>query len=89
MKRATITFPDELEAKLERYLNAQATPPTLSKLVQVALDDYLKNEEWTKRQVRLPRGPFRMTPAALGSGERDISVNHDKHLADATLNDGD
>ena len=85
MKRATITFPDELEAKLEAYLSEQAAPPTLSKLVQVALDEYLTNQEWLKRQVRLPQGPLRITPAEVGSGESDISLNHDDHVTDKQL----
>jgi metal-responsive CopG/Arc/MetJ family transcriptional regulator len=42
MKRATITFPDELEQKLNAYLKGQRTPPSLSTVVQVALDEYLE-----------------------------------------------
>jgi len=90
MKRATITFPDELEAKLEAYLSNQAAPPTLSKLVQVALDEYLTNQEWLKRQVRPPKEGLKLSDlpvAQIGSGESDVSINHDAYLAEAALND--
>lgn len=63
MKRATITFPDALEKKLEAYLAEQRTPPSLSTVVQVALEEYLENQKWAKYEVRLASGPLELTVA--------------------------
>ena len=92
VKRATITFPDELEAKLERYLSRQAAPPSLSKLVQVALDEYFISQEWVERQVRPPKRELDLSAlpvAREGSGETDVSINHDAHFVEVALNDRD
>ncbi len=82
MKRATITFPDDLERKLESYYAQQPAPPSLSKLVQVALDEYLENLMWQERGLRARRGSLSVTPAEKGSGKNDVSERHDHYLAE-------
>ncbi|MDQ3460156.1 MAG: hypothetical protein M3498_12775, partial [Deinococcota bacterium] len=83
MKRATITFPDELEQKLNAYLKGQRTPPSLSTVVQVALDEYLENQKWAEYDVRPASGPLTITVSDEGSAASDVSINHDRYLADA------
>jgi Arc/MetJ-type ribon-helix-helix transcriptional regulator len=85
MKRATITIPDELEAKLEEYVRRQEVPPALTAVVQTALREFLERRERGsgEREFR----PFRITPAEKGSGLSDVSVNHDKYLAEAAYED--
>ena len=83
MRRATITIPDDLEAQLNTYLAAQEAPPSLAALVQAALRSYLKQQRLKERQFRPPRAALRVTPATAGSGLRDVSVEHDRELADA------
>lgn len=90
MKRATITIPDELEAKLDEYVRRQEVPPALTAVVQTALREFLeKRERFGGREVRPASGPLRITPVKEkdGSGESDVSVNHDKYLAEATYED--
>ena len=82
MKRATITIPDELERDLERFMAAQATPPTLAALVQSALRRYLAEEQFRLRDYRPPRGPLRISPAKRGSGLSDVAESHDRYLAE-------
>ena len=83
MRRATITIPDDLEDQLNAYLAAQEAPPSLTTLVQAALRRYLKEQRLKARQFQPPQGPLRITPAAAGSGMSDVSVEHDRELADA------
>lgn len=84
MKRATITIPDELQAELERYVQRQEAPPELTSVVQTALREFLERQKDIEtREFR----PFRITPAACGSGRSDISVNHDRYLAEDAYDD--
>jgi metal-responsive CopG/Arc/MetJ family transcriptional regulator len=76
MKRASITFPDDLESQIAAYLRAQATPPSLSKLVQVALREYLERQAWLEREVRPAKGPLNL-PVSDAEVEPDVSVRHD------------
>ena len=86
MKRATITFPDALEKKLEAYLAEQRTPPSLSTVVQVALEEYLENQKWAKYEVRLASGPLELTVADesefIDEVESDVSKNLEYYLAE-------
>ena len=76
MKRATITVPDEVEAAVAAYQQAQDAPPTLTAIVEAALREYLAHRGYggLKRTLRI-------TPAPRGSGRSDISVEHDRELA--------
>lgn len=83
MKRATVTFPDALEQKLEAYLSRQRTPPSLSTVVQVALDEYLETQKWAEYDIRPARGTFNLTVSEEGSTDSDVSLNHHSYSADA------
>lgn len=90
MKRATITIPDELEAKLEEYVRRQDVPPALTAVARTALMEFLeRRERFGGREVRPATGPLRITPIKEKDslGESDVSVNHDEYLAETTYED--
>jgi hypothetical protein len=74
MKRATMTFPDDLSEALDQYVRAQEAPPALTTVVQTALREYLR-ERGFLRTFR----PLKITPKG-NSGRSDISRNHDLYL---------
>ena len=74
MKRATMTFPDDLAAAVDNYLRAQETPPALTTVVQAALREYLR-----ERGFLGMRRPLKITPKG-NSGRDDVSQNHDLYL---------
>jgi len=76
MKRATMTFPDDLAEAVENYVRAQENPPALTTVMQAALREYLRERGYLR-----PYRPLRLTPAPRGSGRRDVSENHDLYLA--------
>jgi len=76
MKRATMTFPDDLAETVENYVRAQENPPALTTVMQAALREYLRERGYLR-----PYRPLRLTPAPRGSGRRDVSENHDLYLA--------
>jgi hypothetical protein len=81
MKRATITIPDDLEAQLESYMGAQDITPSLTGVVEVALRRFLKDQQLKSLQYRPARRQLSITPAEKGSGQSDVSMNHDRYLA--------
>jgi metal-responsive CopG/Arc/MetJ family transcriptional regulator len=76
MKRATMTFPDDLAEALDEYVNAQEAPPSLTAVIQVAVREYLEERGFLKKQK-----PFAIRVASKGSGRHDISQKHDRYLA--------
>lgn len=74
MKRATMTFPDDLAEAVDHYLRAQETPPALTTVVQAALREYLRERGFLR-----VRRPLKITPKG-NSGRRDVSQNHDLYL---------
>jgi len=76
MKRATITFPDDLAEALDDYIRTQEVAPALTTVVQTALREYL-----SQRGFLRPYKPLKIRPAKHGSGSRDGSINHDRYLA--------
>jgi len=76
MKRATITLPDDLEEALERYVNEQETPVQLTAVVQAAVREFLGERGYLEASA-----PLRIRPAVRGSGQKDVSVSHDRYLA--------
>ena len=82
MRRATITLPDALDARVAAFLEGQEPEPSLTALVQTALERYLDEIEWSRRGFKRPAGPLKITPAPKGSGQRDTSVDHDRVLAE-------
>jgi hypothetical protein len=77
MKRATTTLPDDLAKGIHEYMQAQEAPPALTTVVQAALREYLRTRGFLR-----PYRPLKITPAAQGSGRRDISENHDRYFAE-------
>jgi hypothetical protein len=75
MKRATMTFPDDIAKAVEDYLAAQEAPPSLTTVVQAALRQYLGERGFLPVHRTL-----RITPAGRG-GRRDVSQEHDAYLA--------
>lgn len=56
MRRATITLPDDLEQKVERFRRSQPARPSLTSVVQAALEDYLQSgSDMTGSQTVLHR----------------------------------
>jgi hypothetical protein len=74
MKRATMTFPDDLAKAMEDYLQSQEAPPSLTTVMQAALREYLR-ERGFLREYR----PLKITPKG-NSGRSDVSQNHDLYL---------
>lgn len=77
MKRATITVPDDLAGPLDAYRRDQEVPPALTAVVQAALREYLAGRGYLP-----PASPFRIRPAAHGSDRSDVSVDHDRYIAE-------
>jgi hypothetical protein len=75
VKRATVTFPDDLAKAVDNYQQAQDAPPSLTNVVQAALREYL-----LQRGFLASQRPFRITPIGR-SGRSDISREHDAYLA--------
>ena len=80
MKRATITIPDDLEQELNAYLAEQDAPPSLTSIVEAALRVYLEERKWKARGYHAVAKNLNIPVAESGSGQRDISVDHDKYL---------
>ena len=76
MKRATMTFPDDLAEGVEEYLKAQENPPALTTVLQAALRQYLSERGFLRRYK-----PLKIRPAKRGSASSDGSLNHDLYLA--------
>ena len=74
MKRATMTFPDDLAEAVDRYLQAQETPPALTTVMQAALREYLRQRGFLRAYT-----PLKLRPLG-NSGRSDVSVNHDLYL---------
>jgi hypothetical protein len=76
MKRATMTFPDDLADAIESYRQSQDAPPALTTVMQAAIREYLR-----ERGFLQPYKPLKITPAKRGSASSDGSINHDFYLA--------
>ena len=72
-----MTIPDDLEEAVERYVQSQEAPPSLTTLVQVALRQYLQDRGFFRG-----RRTLQITPSKKGSGHRSVSSEHDRYLAD-------
>ncbi len=71
MKRATMTFPDDLAEAVDNYVRAQEIRPALTTVMQAALREFLR-ERGFLRTYR----PLKLEPLG-NSGRSDVSVNHD------------
>ena len=79
MKRATITFTDDLEAKLSSYMAEQKTPPSLNTVVQTALEEFLEAQKWAAVELQSPLKPHLELPTSDADVEPDVSLNHDQY----------
>jgi hypothetical protein len=77
MRRATVTISDDLEVSLDAYNRQQDVSPALTAVLQAALREYLARRGFSAAPKAL-----RITPAKKGSGARDVSIRHDRYLAD-------
>lgn len=85
--KATITIPEDLERELAAYLETHEE--LLEETLQQTLREYLERRSLASLlgaaglEYRLPRRPLAsFTVAEKGSGKGDISINHDKYLAE-------
>jgi len=74
MKRATMTFPDDLAEAVDNYVRAQETPPALTTVMQAALREFLRERGFLRTYK-----PLKITPKG-NSGRSDVSRNHDLYL---------
>jgi hypothetical protein len=75
MKRATMTFPDDLAKAVDEYRQSQEAAPALTAVVQAALREYL-------RQRGFLRAYHPLKIKAVGnSGRSDVSEKHDEYFA--------
>jgi hypothetical protein len=79
MKRASITIPEEIERALDAYLADRDPEEPLTAVVQSALREFLADRGYLPARHR---GPLRLTPAPRGSGRKDVSLEHDRYLAE-------
>lgn len=76
-----MTIPDDLEQELQVWLDAQPARPSLAKVLQAALRMYLAEKKLEALEYRPPTGAFGFTVDEVGSGHRNVSVEHDAHFA--------
>jgi len=85
MKRATITISDELEPPLEAYLRGQEVPPSLTRILQTALREFLQTRGFlaakapkrSAKAFRKPSAPPRASapePGAESEEETDTTL---------------
>jgi len=77
MKPRQIALPDDLDAALTAMHGREGALLRPDDVTRAPLREYL-----TARGYVPPKQPLRITPAIRGSGFRDISVDHDRYLAE-------
>lgn len=77
MVRTQIQLTEEQSVALKRAAHDRSV--SMAEVIRQAIDQFLAQDDWTLRRQRMlaavQKGGFR-------SGLRDISVNHDKYLAE-------
>lgn len=73
---------DDLEEALAAYQRRRGGDPNLSAAIQNVLRDFLGESGY---HVTPPTRALRLPPAEPGRGFTDVSVNHDRYLAEAVL----
>ena len=74
MKRATMTFPDDLAEAVDSYVQSQEVRPALTTVMQEALREYLQGRGYLRTYK-----PLKLRPLG-NSGRSDVSRNHDLYL---------
>ena len=64
---------------MKEYLRYQEVPLPLTAVAQEALREYLERRGF----ISAPARSFGITPVGRGSGTEDVSVEHDRYLAEA------
>ena len=80
MTDVMITVSDDLEEALMAYQRGREGDRGLPAAIEAVLRDYLIATGYLLDQR--PFRPLRITPAPDGSGLHDVSINHDKYLAE-------
>ena len=73
----TIMIPDDLAEAIDKYTAERGPTAIRSSVIEGALREYLA--QWGSPR---PQRVFRITPARKGSGRSDVSVEHDRYLAE-------
>ena len=74
MQIPSTTLPDTVANALEAYIHDQEVPPSTTAVVQAALAKFLVDQGYLPSSKKR----LRITPAPIGSGYTDTSVNHDQ-----------
>jgi len=77
MKSASVTIPDDLAEALAAYGRDQGLPTEAEALIEAALRQLLAGHGYLATFR-----PFHITPIEHDGEETDISINHDRYLAD-------
>lgn len=77
MKHATVAIPDELDEALAAYGRDRQVSGDVAAVVQAALREVL-----TGHGYLIPFRAFRVTPIESDDDATDVSLNHDRYLAD-------
>lgn len=79
----TVTIPDDLQIDLSEFARGQQV--SVDEVAESAIRIYIANHQrWGGREYRPATKPFEITPLVEKDelGESDVSVNHDKYLAE-------
>ncbi|MCC5604919.1 hypothetical protein [Nostoc favosum] len=69
-------LPDDIAQAIADYIQDQPNPTDISSVLQTALQTFLIERGYLGSHKRL-----HITPASVGSGYSDTSINHDRVLA--------
>jgi len=83
MKQATVTIPGEVDQALAAYRRDRHLSGDLSAVIDAALRDHLAAHGYLVPPR--PFRPLRITPIPHDGDETDVSINHDRYLADWEL----
>ena len=82
MKRTTITLHDDVEAARDAYRRERDLPPALATVVQALVREHLTSHGYL---VAPPTRPLTIPVFDGGNGPTDVSIDHDRYLAEWTL----
>ena len=70
----------DLEVELDAWLRDQPAPPSLTRVLQAALREFLERKKLEALDYRAASAPFEITVSSRGSGQQDTSIEHDAVL---------
>lgn len=81
--QVTISISDEVLSAIEKWRLESGTAGDVESAVEHALDEWFTRQDaWGGREYRQASSSLQITPADVGSGRHDISVDHDRYLAE-------